>query len=101
MLERRHEVRKQKTTPPTSSMLFCRIEESELEIGASMRLTSPPMRCVRSPTRIPSKKAMSCRMIALTDAARTCHERRRSLGECTRRDEMLVKDAPGWSRVER
>ena len=36
------------------------MDESELEIGASMRVTSPLMRCIRSPTRIPSKKAMSC-----------------------------------------
>ncbi len=36
------------------------MDESELEIGASMRVTSPLMRCIRSPTRMPSKKAMSC-----------------------------------------
>ena len=36
-IERRHEVRKQKTTPPTSSMLFCRIDESEVEILTRLR----------------------------------------------------------------
>ena len=59
------------TTPPTSRMMF---ESSVLKtywIGLTIARVSPESRCVRSPVRMPSKKAMSCTMIARYSRERT------------------------------
>ena len=48
------------TTPPTRRMRLEMVEESTNWIGETIARTSPVRRCVRSPVRMPSKKAMSC-----------------------------------------
>ena len=47
------------TTPPTRRMRLEMVDESTNCMGETIARTSPVRRCVRSPVRMPSKKAMS------------------------------------------
>mmetsp|Transcript_44337 Transcript_44337/g.147013 ORF Transcript_44337/g.147013 Transcript_44337/m.147013 type:complete len:208 (-) Transcript_44337:802-1425(-) len=58
-------------TPPTRSSVLEMSIDSVTVTGEAMARTSEPSRCVRSPVRIPSKKAMSCLMSCRKSVSRT------------------------------